>query len=393
MTRPGKSTEMNYKELSLDKFMIIAALKSPDATDLRSVIHPETLSKLLELEGTSMMFESGIGKGINVSDEALTTLGLTCSSRDECLSKGNVIITPSPLTSSETNQIQPGASVIGMLNPFYAQDELKAMAAAKLNAVSMEFIPRITRAQKMDVLSSQANLAGYAAVLEAAQHLNSALPMMMTAAGTLKPARVFVIGVGVAGLQAIATAKRLGARVEAFDTRDVVEEQVKSLGAKFVKIDLGETGQTDQGYAKELTEEQIAKQKELQSLVCARSDIVITTAQIFGRPAPRIIDEATIKQMKSGSVILDMAVETGGNVEGSVVDGVIEINGVKVVGVSNLSSRVSNHASFALSNNIINWITDFYDPESGALNFDFEDEVIQSSVLVFGGEIKNERFA
>ena len=384
---------MNYKELSLDKFMIIAALKSPDATDLRSVIHPETLSKLIELEGTSMMFESGIGKGINVSDEALTTLGLTCSSRDECLSKGNVIITPSPLASSETNQIQPGASVIGMLNPFYAQDELKAMAAAKLNAVSMEFIPRITRAQKMDVLSSQANLAGYAAVLEAAQHLNSALPMMMTAAGTLKPARVFVIGVGVAGLQAIATAKRLGARVEAFDTRDVVEEQVKSLGAKFVKIDLGETGQTDQGYAKELTEEQIAKQKELQSLVCARSDIVITTAQIFGRPAPRIIDEATIKKMKPGSVILDMAVETGGNVEGSAVDEVIDINGVKVVGVSNLSSRVSNHASFALSNNIINWITDFYDPESGALNFDFEDEVIQSSVLVFGGEIKNERFA
>ena len=384
---------MNYKELSLDKFMIIAALKSPDATDLRSVIHPETLSKLIELEGTSMMFESGIGKGINVSDEALTTLGLTCSSRDECLSKGNIIITPAPLTSSETNQIQPGASVIGMLNPFYAQDELKAMAAAKLNAVSMEFIPRITRAQKMDVLSSQANLAGYAAVLEAAQHLNSALPMMMTAAGTLKPARVFVIGVGVAGLQAIATAKRLGARVEAFDTRDVVEEQVKSLGAKFVKIDLGETGQTDQGYAKELTEEQIAKQKELQSLVCARSDIVITTAQIFGRPAPRIIDEATIKKMKPGSVILDMAVETGGNVEGSAVDEVIDINGVKVVGVSNLSSRVSNHASFALSNNIINWITDFYDPESGALNFDFEDEVIQSSVLVFGGEIKNERFA
>jgi len=384
---------MNYKELSLDKFMIIAALKSPEVTDLRSVIHPETITKLVELEGSSVIFESGIGKGINVSDEALSAVGLKCVSREECLSLGNLIITPSPLASSEVDQIQSGASVIGMLNPFYAQDELKSLAAAKLNAISMEFIPRITRAQKMDVLSSQANLAGYAAVLEAAQHLNSALPMMMTAAGTLKPARVFVIGVGVAGLQAIATAKRLGARVEAFDTRDVVEEQVKSLGAKFVKIDLGETGQTDQGYAKELTEEQIAKQKELQSLVCARSDIVITTAQIFGRPAPRIIDESTIKQMKSGSVILDMAVETGGNVEGSAVDEVVDINGVKVVGVSNLSSRVASHASFALSNNIINWITDFYDQESKVLNFDFEDEVIQSSVLVFGGEIKNERFA
>jgi NAD(P) transhydrogenase subunit alpha len=373
--------------------MIIAALKSPDTKDLRSVIHPETIGRLLELEGSSVICESGIGQGINVSDENLTALGLSVFSREECIPKANLIITPSPLPRDEVDQIQSGASVIGMLNPFYAEDELKALAEAKLNAVSMEFIPRITRAQKMDVLSSQANLAGYAAVLEAAQHLNSALPMMMTAAGTLKPARVFVIGVGVAGLQAIATAKRLGARVEAFDTRDVVEEQVKSLGAKFVKIDLGETGQTDQGYAKELTEEQIAKQKELQSLVCARSDIVITTAQIFGRPAPRIIDEATIKQMKPGSVILDMAVETGGNVEGSAVDEVVEINGVKVVGVSNLSSRVANHASFALSNNIINWITDFYDQESKSLHFDFEDEVIQSSVLVFGGEIKNERFA
>jgi len=233
--------------------MIIAALKSPDTKDLRSVIHPETIGRLLELEGSSVICESGIGQGINVSDEDLTALGLSVFSREECIPKANLIITPSPLPRDEVDQIQSGASVIGMLNPFYAEDELKALAEAKLNAVSMEFIPRITRAQKMDVLSSQANLAGYAAVLEAAQHLNSALPMMMTAAGTLKPARVFVIGVGVAGLQAIATAKRLGARVEAFDTRDVVEEQVKSLGAKFVKIDLGETGQTDQGYAKELT--------------------------------------------------------------------------------------------------------------------------------------------
>ena len=384
---------LTRKRLANAKFMIIAALKSPDATDLRSVIHPETVTRLLALEGSSMIFESGIGEDINVSDDSLIALGLQAVSRDDCLSQGDLIITPSPLTPVEIEKIQTGSTVIGMLNPFYAQDELKALAEAKLNAVSMEFIPRISRAQKMDVLSSQANLAGYAAVLEAAQHLSSALPMMMTAAGTLKPARVFVIGVGVAGLQAIATAKRLGARVEAFDTRDVVEEQVKSLGAKFVKIDLGETGQTDQGYAKELTPEQIAKQKELQSLVCARSDIVITTAQIFGRPAPRIIDFDTIKQMKPGSVILDMAVETGGNVEGSKIDEVVEINGVKVVGVSNLSSRVASHASFALSNNIINWITDFYHPESKSIHFNFEDEVIQSSVLVFAGEIMNERFA
>ena len=372
--------------------MIISALKPSDLKDLRSVIHPETISRLTELEGISVKFETGICSGINVSDEELINLGLISSSREECLSTSNMIITPSPLNREDVGLIQVGSSVIGMLNPFYAQDELKLLAKANVNAVSMEFIPRITRAQKMDVLSSQANLAGYAAVLEAARYLNSSFPMMMTAAGTLKPAKVFVIGVGVAGLQAIATAKRLGARVEAFDTRDIVEEQVKSLGAKFVKIDLGETGETDQGYAKELTSEQIEKQKELQSLVCERSNIVITTAQIFGRPAPKIIDRDTIKKMKPGSVILDMAVETGGNVEGSQVDEVIDMNGVKIVGISNLSSKVSNHASFSLSNNIINWITDFYNLELGSINFDFEDEIIQNSVLVYDGEIKNERF-
>ena len=373
--------------------MHIVALKSPDSRDHRSVIHPDTVVKIAALKGVTFSFELGIGGGINVSDKTFIDLGLRAISRDDCLSQGNLIITPSSLTMDELNKVQSGSTVLGMLNPFYAGDELKALNQSKINAVSMEFIPRITRAQKMDVLSSQANLAGYAAVLEAAQHLSSALPMMMTAAGTLKPAKVFVIGVGVAGLQAIATAKRLGARVEAFDTRDVVEEQVKSLGAKFVKIDLGDTGQTDQGYAKELNPEQIAKQKELQSLVCERSDIVITTAQIFGRPAPQIIDESTIKKMKPGSVILDMAVETGGNVEGSVVDEVVDINGVKVVGISYLASKVSSHASFALSNNIINWITDFYDEESACINFNFDDEVIQSSVLAYEGKIMNERFA
>ena len=203
---------------------------------------------------------------------------------------------------------------------------------------------------------------------------------------------MFVIGVGVAGLQAIATAKRLGARVEAFDTRDVVEEQVQSLGAKFVKIDLGETGETDQGYAKELTPEQIQKQKELQSKVCERSDIVITTAQLFGRPAPLLIDNNTIDKMSSGSVIFDMAVESGGNVEGSQPDEIIIRNGVKIIGISNLASKVAGHASFALSNKYNNWITDFFDKEESKINFDFDDEIIQSSVLVYDGEIKNERF-
>jgi NAD(P) transhydrogenase subunit alpha len=292
----------------------------------------------------------------------------------------------------ELELIKNGSTILGMVNPFSNEKLINECSRLNINLVSMEFIPRITRAQKMDVLSSQANLAGYVAVLESAKHLSTALPMMMTAAGTLKPAKVFIIGVGVAGLQAIATAKRLGARVEAFDTRDVVEEQVNSLGAKFVKIDLGKTGETDQGYAKELTEEQINKQKELQSKVCERSDIVITTAQLFGRPAPLLIDNKTIDRMMPGSVIFDMAVESGGNVEGSEVDKVVERNGVKIIGISNLASRVSNHASLALSNNYNNWIIDFYDSENSNINFDFDDEIIQSSVLVFNGEIKNERF-
>ena len=274
------------------------------------------------------------------------------------------------------------------MNPFSNKEQFHHFAQNDITAISMEFIPRITRAQKMDVLSSQSNLGGYVAVIESAKNLSSALPMMMTAAGTLRPATVFVIGVGVAGLQAIATAKRLGAKVQAFDTRPVVEEQVKSLGAKFVKIDLGDTGQTEQGYAKELTPEQIKKQKEIQSDVCVKSDIVITTAQIFGKTAPKIIDTHTIKRMKPGSVIFDMAVESGGNVEGSKKDSIEIIDGVKVIGYSNLPSFVANHASFALSNNLVNFVTDFYDQENKSMNLDMEDEIIQSAVLVKDGKIK-----
>ena len=371
--------------------MIISALKSNDPKDQRSPIHSDTLSALINT-GAEIFFEEGIGDGINTPDNEFKKAGLKAAPRSECISKSDLIITNQALGFEEISLIKSGSSLIGMVNPFGNQELINTCAEKNINVISMEFIPRISRAQKMDVLSSQANLAGYAAVIESAKHLSTALPMMMTAAGTLKPARVFVIGVGVAGLQAIATAKRLGARVDAFDTRDVVEEQVNSLGAKFVKIDLGETGQTDQGYAKELTPEQVQKQKDLQSDVCARSDIVITTAQLFGRPAPQLIDSNTIEKMKPGSVIFDMAVESGGNVEGSVADEIIINNGVKIIGISNLASSVSNHASLALSNNYNHWITDFYNKEENNINFDFEDEIIKSSVLVFNGKIVNERF-
>ena len=370
--------------------MIISAIKSKDVSDKRSVLHPETIKNLIS-KGIEIIFESGIGDGIHVGDQTYIDLGAKPVSRESCFSDAEIILTPSPIDDHEVKLIGGGKTLMGMVNPFDNQELLKNLCDLNINLVSMEFVPRITRAQKMDVLSSQANLAGYVAVIEAAKHLKMALPMMMTAAGTLKPAKVFVIGVGVAGLQAIATAKRLGARVEAFDTRDVVEEQVKSLGAKFVKIDLGDTGETDQGYAKELTQEQIQKQKDLQSKVCERSDVVITTAQLFGKPAPKLVDTATIHKMKPGSVIVDMAVESGGNVEGSKVDECVEINGVMVIGQSNLSSQVASHASFAFSNNIINWITEFYDAEKHELNFDFEDEIISSSVLVHNGKFDSTR--
>ena len=351
--------------------LVISALKPKNSSDRRSVIHPETLNSLLK-DGIEVIFESFIGDGIFVSDSDLVSLGAKKATREECLKNADFIFTLEPLETEEINQLSPGQNILGMIDPVNNTSQFLQACKKNVNLVSMEFIPRITRAQKMDVLSSQANLAGYAAVIEASNMLPSALPMMMTAAGTLKPARVFVIGVGVAGLQAIATAKR--------------------LGAKFVKIDLGETGQTEQGYAKELTDEQIAKQKDLQSKVCARSDIVITTAQLFGRQAPKIIDENTNQKMKTGSVIFDMAVESGGNVFGSKSDQVNIISGVKVVGISNLASKVAAHASIALSNNFNNWILEFYNSEKKEIEFDFGDEIISSSVLVFDGKILNERF-
>ena len=223
-----------------------------------------------------------------------------------------------------------------LLDPFNEKELIQKFAERGISAISMELIPRTTRAQKMDVLSSQANLGGYEAVILAARHANKIFPMMTTAAGTILPAKVFIIGVGVAGLQAIATAKRLGAKVTAYDTRPVVEEQVKSLGAQFFKIDLGETGQTKDGYAKALTEEQIQKQRDAMKKTCGDSDVVITAAQVFGRRAPILVTAEMLNAMKPGSVVVDLAVETGGNVEGVVYDQVTDRNGVKIVGIANL---------------------------------------------------------
>jgi NAD(P) transhydrogenase subunit alpha len=251
----------------------------------------------------------------------------------------------------------------------------------------MEMIPRTTLAQKMDALSSQASLAGYVAVIKAADRLDQIIPMMMTPAGTLSPARIFVIGAGVAGLQAIATARRLGARVEAFDTRPVVEEQVQSLGAKFIKVDLGETGQTKDGYAKALTEEQLAKQREAMAQHCALSDIVITTAKLFGRKAPIIITADMVKGMKPGSVIVDLAAGSGGNVEGTVADQEVVVDGVRIIGIDNLPGEVAAHASQMYASNQANLLSHFWDAEKKAPDLDSEDEILAGCLIVKDGEI------
>ena len=265
-----------------------------------------------------------------------------------------------------------------------------SLAAQGVTAISMEMIPRTTRAQKMDALSSQANLAGYVMVLLAASKLDRILPMMMTPAGTLSPAKVFVIGAGVAGLQAIATAKRLGARVEAFDTRPVVAEQVQSLGGKFVEIDLGETGQTKDGYAQALTPEQLELQRLGMKDVISESDIVITTAQLFGRPAPRIITADMVAAMKNGGVIVDMAVDSGGNVEGSKPDETVEIDGVSIIGMANLPSQVSSDASQMYSSNLYNLVSEYWDEENKTFNLDLEDDILKGCVITHDGGLVNE---
>ena len=371
--------------------MIIGTIKEKKKFENRVAISPDEAKSYIKL-GHQVQIEKNAGSLSGFSDKSYKEAGATLSSAKEILKNSDILLKINCPSPEEAKQLKSSTMVVSQLNTQVEMDTIKIFNSKKISAFSLERVPRITRAQDMDILSSQANLAGYHAVIDAAQEFNRVLPLFMTAAGKVTPANVLVIGAGVAGLQAIATAKRLGARVEAFDTRDVVEEQVKSLGAKFVKIDLGETGETDQGYAKELTPEQIEKQKELQSLVCERSDIVITTAQLFGRPAPRIIDNKTIEKMKPGSVIFDMAVETGGNVEGSIQDEVVIKNGVKILGISNLASKVSGHASLALSNNFNHWICDFYDAERNVINFDFDDEIIKSSVLVYEGSIMNERF-
>ena len=370
--------------------MLIAVPRETWPGELRSAMVPQNAKKLIDA-GFEVAVQSGVGERAGFPDANYADAGASVESdRQGMLSRADVVLRVRKPDPEEVGLLKKGAVQISFLDPFNEKALVESLASQGVTAISMEMIPRTTLAQKMDALSSQANLAGYVTVIQAAYHCPKIMPMMMTPSGTIAPARVFVIGAGVAGLQAIATAKRLGARVEAFDTRPVVAEQVQSLGAKFVEIDLGDTGQTDQGYAKELTPEQIELQKEGQKKIISQSDVVITTAQLFGRPAPRIVTRDMVEAMQPGSVVIDMAVETGGNVEGSELDKIVEINGVKVVGQGNLPSEVARNASDMYSNNLLNLIEHFWNEEEKVLELDPEDEIVQSSVITRDGAIVNE---
>ena len=372
---------------------LIFVPKAADVAETRTPLTPASAKKLIQL-GAQIQATAGLGEASGYLDTEYEAAGVELLPADsDGRATADIVLGVAKPTTAEIEAMPAGSLYVGVLDPFNHPELLHSFVAAKVGAVSMEMVPRTTLAQKMDVLSSQANLAGYYAVIRAAERLDKIIPMMMTPAGTIAPARVFVIGVGVAGLQAIATAKRLGARVQAFDTRPVVEEQVKSLGAKFVKIDLGETGQTDQGYAKALTPEQIELQRQGMAKVCANSDIVITTAKLFGRPAPTLLTADMVAQMQTGSIIVDLAAETGGNVEGTRVDEeVITANGVRIIGIGKLENDVPTHASQVYSSNLFNFVEHFWNEESKQLVLNMEDEIMQGALVVHDGAIIHPRF-
>ncbi len=355
----------------------------------RVALIPPSIDRLVK-KGFEVTVEKNLGETIGLTDADYEKAGALVADREKILSSSDIVLRLRKPPEEEIAKLKKNSLHVSFLDPFNETKLIDAFAQNQISAVSMEMIPRSTIAQKMDALSSQANLAGYVAVILAAERINKILPMMMTPAGTIAPARVFVIGAGVAGLQAIATAKRLGARVEAFDTRPVVEEQVQSLGAKFIKIDLGETGQTKDGYAKALTPEQIQKQREGMAKICANADIVITTAQLFGRKAPLILTKDIVTQMKPGSVIVDMAVESGGNVEGSQPDQEVDIQGVRIIGLTNLPGRVAVHASQMYSSNLVNFLETFWDTETKQLSLNLEDSILQGCLITHHGQIVNE---
>lgn len=358
-----------------------------DPAETRVPLLPTDAGKLVQL-GVKLVVEAGMGTSISRSDEAYEKAGAEVTrDRRAAMSNAQGVLRMSMPEAQDIQSLSESCLHVSLLDPFNHKEVVQQLAEQKAIAVSLDMIPRTTIAQKMDVLSSQANLAGYVAVILAAERQKKILPMMMTPAGTIAPARVFVIGAGVAGLQAIATAKRLGSRVDAFDVRPEAQEQILSLGAKPLKVELGETGKTKDGYAKQLTDEQLRKQREAMAKQCAQSDVVITTAKVFGKKAPLIITNDMLDGMSPGSLVIDLAVETGGNVEASELDKEIDRQGVTIIGLPELQRRVPEPASQMFSSNLCHFVSHFWDKETERITLNREDEIIQGCLLTHGGEI------
>jgi NAD(P) transhydrogenase subunit alpha len=372
--------------------MKIAVLKETADGERRVAATPETAKKFIAL-GASVAVEAGAGLSASIADADYEAAGATVGARAEVLGGADAVLGVRGPDAAALQGLSPNALVVAALDPFRQRERVDAYAAAGLEALAMEFMPRITRAQSMDILSSQSNLSGYKAVLDATQEYGRALPMMMTAAGTISAARIFIMGVGVAGLQAIATARRLGAIVSATDVRAATREQIESLGAKaiFVENVKGIEGEGTGGYATEMSDEYKAAQAELVSAHIAKQDIVITTALIPGRPAPRLITDAQLATMRPGSVVVDLAVEQGGNVEGAVLGAVVERHGVRIVGHRNVPSRLAADASALYSRNLYNFLSAFWDKDAGRVMLPDDDEIVRGVRLTQGGKIVHER--
>lgn len=363
--------------------------RETDPQETRVPLLPDDCGKMVRL-GAEVEVEAGIGRPLNIPDTDYETRGAgVANDRQAALSAADVVLHINALPLEDIRQLKQGSMTVSHLDAFNEAALIRDLCSNKISAVSLDMLPRTTIAQKMDVLSSQASLAGYAAVLLAAQRLQKIFPMMMTPAGTISPARVFVIGAGVAGLQAIATAKRLGARVDAFDVRPEAQEQILSLGAKPLKIDVAQAQSTRDGYAKQLSEEQLAIQRKAMAKQCAQSDVVITTARVFGKKAPLIVTNEMLDGMNPGGVVVDMAVETGGNVEASEYGQEITRKGVMIIGLGELQRQVPLTASRMFSSNLYNFVEHFWDKEAGRLVPDRDDEIIKSCLITHDGQILN----
>ncbi len=368
--------------------MIIGILKEP-GDENRVALLPESVASLVQLK-VDVRLEKGAGESAFVSDQAYEEAGAKITTRDDILTASKLIVGINPPTSDEINKIPSGTVLLAVLEPLTNNSLVHQLLEKELSGFSLDSIPRTTRAQAMDVLSSMATVAGYKAVLMAADHLSKFFPMFMTAAGSIIPAKVLILGAGVAGLQAIATARKLGAVVEAFDVRAAVKEEVESLGAKFVEVEGAKDEASAGGYAVEQTEEFKQKQRQVIEDHVAKSDVVITTAQIPGREAPRLISTKAVEQMKAGSVIVDLAAVSGGNCELTKNNETIRHQGVTIIGNSNLPSGMPFDASKMFGKNVVNFLKLIIDPE-GELNLNFEDDIVKGTCITHQKEIVNER--